>query len=212
MNLILYSSPTSPFVRRIHVALKRISIAYQFENVGNLFPPSENFLNINPLGLIPALKIENNEILIESGEILNWVHDKFGGIWPKDFEKCWQEKNFSLLCSGVMTQAVSWRLESVETQIRSHQQKTKEETILRTLNCIQNCQAYEKWEQTSKKHKNIEQKLQLAYQGIYDLGIALDYLNFRLPHLEWEKKFPSFNETLQNLKELEIFSSTAPCL
>ena len=211
MNITkLYSSHTSPFVRRVHLAFRRLGQVYDYEAVGNLFPPSQHFLDINPLGLIPALAIPNNEILVDSTEILCWMDQTYSGVWPKEMHATWMDRRLSALSAGVMTVAVSWRLENIRSDCRTKDQIDRENTILRTLDKIIQTEGFVKWEQRHQKLKENEDPFRLCYQGTFDLAIALDYLLFRLPHLDWQKPFPILREFLDLFGENKSFEETDP--
>jgi glutathione S-transferase len=206
----LYSSSTSPFVRRVHLAFRRLGLSYDFEAVGNLFPPPPQFVAINPLGLIPALHIQGEEVIVDSSEILSWMDQKYGGVWPKEMDAGWRDRRLSALSAGVMTLAVAWRLESVRPSVREADQLEKEGAILATLDKISQGAAFVKLRTSRQKMKESEDPLKYCFQGSYDLAAALDYLLFRLPHLKWAERFDELNELLLDFSENEIFQSTDP--
>ena len=209
-HLKLYSCKPSPFARRVHLALRRLGKTYDFETVGNLFPPSPDFLKVNPLGLIPALEVPREDVIIDSNEILAWLDHKFGGVWPKELNAHWIDRRLSALSAGVMTLAVSWRAESLKDAPRLDDQRDRENAILRALTAIQNTQAFQRWKMQNSKSRNEKDLLKTCYQGSFDLAASLDYLLFRLPHLDWSNRNPELEDFLADFKENDVFMSTDP--
>jgi glutathione S-transferase len=66
----------SPYTRRVAVSLHMLGI--EFEHLGlSVFADAAKMKNINPLIRIPALILEN-EVLIDSAAILDWLDEKVG--------------------------------------------------------------------------------------------------------------------------------------
>jgi glutathione S-transferase len=61
-----------------HLALKATEIAHELVPVGRgdkKLPDGSSFLTVNPLGYVPALKMENGEVLTEGVVILQYIAD-----------------------------------------------------------------------------------------------------------------------------------------
>src|SRR5580698_7537047 len=67
----------SPFVRRVAVSLKVLELPFEHANwsVGRDF---ERIRQKNPLGRVPALVTDDDEILIESAAILDYLDELVG--------------------------------------------------------------------------------------------------------------------------------------
>lgn len=198
-RLTLYQSPTSPFARRVRAALRRLSIAHEEVHVENLFPPPASFLKINPLGLIPALALQGKDPIVDSSVILDFLDDHAGGVWPKELEERWAVKRVSTLATGIMADAVAWRLESVRTDPRAEILASREAAIHATLNPMVDLRARK------------PQWWRKPNQALFDLAISLEYLAFRLGHVDWmEGVAPLYDDLLDAVEEFPAFVDTAP--
>ena len=198
-DVTLYSSPTSPFARRVRIALRQMSLAYDEVTVENLFPPPPEFLKLNPLGLIPVLIAKGFEPIPDSNAILEFLDDHDAQLWPRAPEHRWAAKKLGLLATGILTDAVAWRLESIRPDSRGDILKFRENSIINTLQNLF----------LSKVNYSINGKK--PHQGIIEVGIALQYLSFRLPHLDWETVLNGTDETLWDcLDGIPAFEITMP--
>ncbi len=75
MSLIVYGVPLSPFVRKVRLCLAEKGLDYQLEIIFPFDQPSW-FLELNPLGRIPALK-DKDLILADSSVICQYLEDKY---------------------------------------------------------------------------------------------------------------------------------------
>lgn len=75
--MILIGMFDSPFVRRVAVTLKLYDIRFEHKNwsVGR---DQALIRKYNPLGRVPVLVLDDNEILMESGAILDYLDDRVG--------------------------------------------------------------------------------------------------------------------------------------
>ena len=200
-GLTLHMSPTSPFARRVRVALRRLSLAYEEVAQESLWSAPEAFLAVNPLGLVPALVPRGQEPVLDSSVILDFLDDHSGGVWPKELMERWAAKRVSTLATGVMTDAVAWRVERGRIDPRKDVLAAKEAAILRTL------------AQFAGLDRKRSQWWRKPNQALFDVGIALEYLAFRLPHLESvvERVLEGADEALWNrLDDEDAFVTTRP--
>ena len=78
--MILIGQYDSPFVRRVAVALRLYRFAYD-HRPWSTFGDADKLAAYNPLRRVPALILEDGEVLIESGAILDYLDDRVG---PED--------------------------------------------------------------------------------------------------------------------------------
>ena len=86
--LRLYSYFRSSAAYRVRIALNYKGIEYKQIPV-NLVDDEQNskeYLAINPLGLVPALKLADDTIITQSTAILEWVEEQYPepGLYPHD--------------------------------------------------------------------------------------------------------------------------------
>ncbi len=85
--LKLYYSPGTSSMAS-HIMLEEVGAAYETQPI--LFPKgeqqSEAYLKVNPHGKVPALQLEDGQILTENIAILSYIAKSFAGakLWPCD--------------------------------------------------------------------------------------------------------------------------------
>jgi glutathione S-transferase len=78
--LILRSSPASPFGRKVKIAAAVLGLSERIEVVvADTNDPNEPLRRQNPLGKIPALILENNEVIYDSAVIVEYLDWLAGG-------------------------------------------------------------------------------------------------------------------------------------
>jgi glutathione S-transferase len=75
--MILVGQYDSPFVRRVAISLRVLGFAYQHDT-RSVFADFDAMRNINPLGRIPSLVLDDGETLIDSAAILDWLDQLVG--------------------------------------------------------------------------------------------------------------------------------------
>ena len=72
--IILRSSPASPFVRKVRIAIQMLGLSDRVEIVdADLQNAAEPLLEQNPLGKIPALILEDGRVLYDSFVIIDYL-------------------------------------------------------------------------------------------------------------------------------------------
>lgn len=71
----LYSRPLSPYSARVRVALHAKGLAFQHEIVEMGWSKNPAFLEVNPLGRVPVLELDDGTRLIESSAIVEYLDD-----------------------------------------------------------------------------------------------------------------------------------------
>jgi glutathione S-transferase len=75
--MILVGQYDSPLTRRIAISLDLLGIAFT-RDTRSVFGDFDALRALNPLGRIPALVLDDGEVLIESGAILDWLDRTVG--------------------------------------------------------------------------------------------------------------------------------------
>lgn len=75
--MILVGQYDSPYTRRVAITLRLFGIAYEHDT-RSVFGDFDEMRKINPLGRIPSLILDNGEVLIESGAILDYLDELVG--------------------------------------------------------------------------------------------------------------------------------------
>jgi glutathione S-transferase len=106
--MILRSSPTSPFGRKVKLAAHALGLMDRIEIV-NAAPadPSDSLRNENPLGKMPALLLEGGDALYDSRVIVEYLADLAGDrtLLPKGADR-WEALRLQALADGMADAAI----------------------------------------------------------------------------------------------------------
>lgn len=75
--MILIGQYDSPFVRRVAISLRVSGFAYQHDT-RSVFADFDAMRQVNPLGRIPSLVLDDGDVLIDSAAILDWLDQCVG--------------------------------------------------------------------------------------------------------------------------------------
>jgi glutathione S-transferase len=179
MPLTLRSSPSSPFVRKVNVAVAVLGIsdqmALEVAVTKNLEP---SLLSQNPLGKIPALVLEDGRVLYDSRVIMDYLNTVAGGsIIPEDTDEKFNALTLAALADGIMEAAL---LVVYEGRYRPDQEPyapwldMQREKIRRGLVSLET---------------NLP-ALATVTVGTIGLACALEYIDFR-GQFNWRDDFPN---------------------
>src|SRR3954462_3781639 len=73
-NGTLYITPRSPFARRVRVAFLENEIAFREVVLDLIKNPHPEYLKINPLKKVPALRLSTGELVVDSNQILHVLY------------------------------------------------------------------------------------------------------------------------------------------
>src|SRR5689334_664548 len=77
----LYFSKTSPYARKVRIAIEELGLADQVEEiVADPFAPTAELLEANPLSKVPTLVTERNEAVPDSRLILDYLSHRKSGL------------------------------------------------------------------------------------------------------------------------------------
>ena len=109
----LIGSLTSPFVRKVRVVLAEKKIECEFE-IDSPWTPETNVPNINPLGKIPVLVLDDETLLFDSRVISEYLDNVAPNnkLMPAPNRERTEVKRWEALADGVCDAAVAALLES----------------------------------------------------------------------------------------------------
>ncbi|MFA5940351.1 MAG: glutathione S-transferase N-terminal domain-containing protein [Sinimarinibacterium sp.] len=196
----LFSSKTSPYSRKVRVALVELGIADQVEEViADPFNPPPELLAANPLSKIPTLVTDRGEALPDSGLILEYLQSRHSGIAPLPRgSRRWAALRMQQVAEGVIDAAVATVLEKrrPESIVYAPFLDRQAEAIRRSIELLE-----------------LEARgLSLEMPGVVEIttGVALAYLDFRMPYLEWRKTAPALAVWHAAFSERPSMQQTAP--
>lgn len=196
----LYGSLTSPYVRKIRVMLKEKAIPCDFIVEGPA-DPGGHVPALNPLGKVPVLVRDNNEVLFDSPLIADYL-DSLNGepLIPRGGEERWQVLRWHALGQGVLDAVVARLME-----VRRPPEKQSAEIVTRQESKII---AALKYADSAKKGPAylVGERFSLADLA---LGVALEYIDFRFPH-DWRSQHPRLAHWLAGISTRGSFAETVP--
>ena len=75
--MILVGQYDSPFVRRVAISLRVSGFVYQHDT-RSVFADFDAMRQVNPLGRIPSVVLDDGDVLIDSAAILDWLDQSVG--------------------------------------------------------------------------------------------------------------------------------------
>ena len=195
----LFYSTNSPYARKCRVVVMEKNLASRVELVNvNPMENSAQLLAVNPLGTVPALITDQGLHLCDSTAICEYLDSL-----PSDAPALLPEPKarecvlaFVAMSDGMMDAAVACVLEGrrpPEFQYPMWRER-KEAAILRTI---------EKFSAIDMTHTPLS-------MGSIGLAVALEYVSFRLPHLNWQEKHPRLAEWQAHVSKRESLQTTQP--
>jgi glutathione S-transferase len=196
----LFLSQRSPFARRIRLALKRLDLPFE-ERVVNVFEENPDLLAANPLGMVPALLTPDGLSLFDSAMILEYLHDVSGGIWPSSTREKLIVRQTAALAAGLIQSTVAFFQETAMHEAPSPMwAKDHYLTVVNTLR---------EMERTPEIFWLRDGKLT---QAGWDLAVAIDYLEIRIPDLSLAEPYPSLIKLHALANQDAQFRETKPKL
>lgn len=194
----LYYSPNSPYARKCRIVTleKGLQKQVEFVQVDPWANPPE-LLKVNPLGKIPALVTDEGMALCESPVICEYLDMLSPEIKLLPPAERLQILGVSALADGIMDQAVAWVIETMKRPADKQWPvwvKRQEDGIMRTIGLI-------------APHASKEDPLSV---GTIALAVALAYVSFRMPHLNWRGAHPNLAEWLDNFEKRPSMQATRP--
>ncbi len=196
----LFYSPNSPYARKCRVAIIEKAVEHRVELVSVM--PSDNppeLLEVNPLGTVPALLLSSGRTLCESPVICEYMDNIAGRniLFPNGKNERFEALSLAALADGVMDAAVACVMEGRRPEEKRYPAwiERKEKAIMRTISELA------KYDFNEKSTFHI---------GGINCAVALSYVKFRLPHLDWEKEHESLASWLEFINKRHSMLETAP--
>jgi glutathione S-transferase len=195
--LKLIYSPFSPFARKVRVVLAEKGLEEQVEGLvvdPMLDPPA--LTDHNPISQVPALILADGTALFDSPVICGYLDSlsEAPRLLPSGDDH-WRVRRAEASADGIMELAVKLRQEALRPE--SHRSP---DYIARWRRCA--VRALDALERTEGS-------------GGLDLGeialvVALDYVDFRQPDLDWRAGRPNLLARWRRLEARPSFRATAP--
>lgn len=201
----LIGSRTSPYVRKVRIVLaeKKLDCKFVEENV---WAEATTIGDVNPLGKVPALVLEDGSVVYDSRVIVEYLDtlSPVGRLIPGNGRERAEVRTWEALADGTMDAAATARLE--QTWPGRADGERSQAWIDRQL---------------GKVHTAIEAMAKGlgddpwfcgAHLTLADIavGAALGYVEFRFPEIGWRASHPNLARLQDKLMQRQSFQDTAP--
>ncbi|WP_300453351.1 glutathione S-transferase [Accumulibacter sp.] len=198
----LIGSLTSPYVRKARIVLAEKKIDYDFE-VDSPWAPETEVTNVNPLGKIPILVLDDNTVLFDSRVIVEYLDNVAPNnkLMPGPNRERSEIKRWEALADGVCDAAALVFLEKKRPPIQQSSDwiARQEDKIIRSLEFMSDELGENGW--CMGTHFSLAD---------VTVGCALGYLRFRFPEIDWQNKHSNLARLYDKLMRRSAFVETVP--
>jgi glutathione S-transferase len=198
--LLLRSSPLSPFVRKVRMAILRLGLAERITIVrADPMNPGDALREDNPLGKIPALVTDEGKAIYDSRVILEYLDHRAGGgiIIPDGWPARQEVLTLQALADGILDAAV---LIVYETRHRPLEIRHPPWLDYQRGKIVRGLEAFAKTPAPPARF-NV---------GTIAASSVLGYLDFRR-QVDWRKEFPALVPWLEAFRAAHPeFDATTP--
>ncbi len=198
----LIGSHTSPFVRKVRIVLAEKKMEYEFV-IDSPWQEGSAVPDINPLGKIPVLLLDDETPLFDSRVIVEYIDNitPNSKLFPTPNRERTEVKRWEALADGICDAAAAAYLEA--KRARGEQSpdwiKRQRDKVRRGLTFMS----------AELGEKNFCMGTRFSMADIA-LGTALGYLDFRFPDIEWRENLPNLARLHTELMRRPSFADTLP--
>ena len=198
----LIGSLTSPFVRKVRIVLAEKKIDYEFV-IDSPWSPESGVANLNPLGKIPVLALDDDTSLFDSRVISEYLDNVAPNnkLMPTTNRERTEVKRWEALADGISEAAglVFLERKRPEAQQSADWIERQQEKITRGLEYMSNQLGESPW-------------CMGTHMTLADIatGCALGYLAFRFPEIDWRATHPNLARLYDKLMQRPSFAETLP--
>jgi glutathione S-transferase len=198
----LFASLTSPYARKIRIVLAEKRLSFDLV-VDSPWEANTRVPDVNPLGKVPALVTDDGEVFFDSPVIAGYLEtlNVAPHLLPADALEAVRVRQTEALADGIADAAVAIVFESrrPEAQRSDAEIARQQDKIERSLAELERRAAGRHW----LHGDNIS-------LGDIAVGVALAYLDLRLPQFDWRTSQPLLTALAARLFERASFVDTRP--
>ena len=200
--LKLIASPTSPYVRKVRIALAEKKIEYQMVE-STPYDPGNPVHAWSPLGKVPVLVLDDGTNLFDSRVIVEYIDtvSPVSRLIPEPNRQRIEVRRWEALADGICDAALAIVLESR----RPAKQQSKEWIERQRQKVVAG---------VAELARELEEKTWCDGESytLADIatGCALGYLDLRYPDLDWRRDYPNLARLAEKLAKRPSFQETAP--
>jgi glutathione S-transferase len=198
----LIGSLTSPYARKVRIVLAEKKIEYSFE-LDSPWAPDSKICDVNPLGKIPVLVLDDSTVLFDSGVIVEYIDSVAPNnkLMPESNRERAEVKRWCSVADGICDAAALIFLENKRPKAQQSSEwiSRQEDKITRSL------------EYMSKELGDTSWCMGTHF-SLADVatGCALGYLAFRFADIDWGEKYPNLARLYAKLMLRPTFADTVP--
>jgi glutathione S-transferase len=198
----LIGSHTSPFVRKVRIVLAEKKIEYEFV-IDSPWLADSKVPDINPLGKIPVLMLDDETPLFDSRVIVEYIDNVTPNnkLFPAPNRERTEVKRWEALADGVCDAAVAALLEGKRAK-----KEQSADWIVRQRGKVMRGLEFMA-EELGDKVFCMGTHFSMADIAV---GTALGYLSFRFPDIDWRASHPNLAKLYDKLMQRPPFADTVP--
>lgn len=199
----LFHSGTSPFVRKVSIALRESGLFDRVEHISVVvspFAPGDDVPAQNPLGKVPCLVLDNGSALYDSRVICRYLAAlaPTANLYPEG-EALWAALTLEATADGIMDAAVSM----------AYEQRTRPED--KVFDGWLDAQ----WLKIDRAMSVLEAKWMPALNGtpnlpVLSIAAALQYIDMRHDARNWRGSHPVLATWLAGITDRPSLAETVP--
>lgn len=200
----LVYSPASPFARKIRIAAMELGLFDKIEFVSPIkaIPVTENeeyARNVSPLRKIPALILDDGNVIVDSYVIAEHLDELAGGkLIPASGPAKWQVKTDHSILQGMLDALLLCRYEKMLRPKEFLWAEWADDQFKRAWDGLARYEA----------HPDVlTRPLDIVQIGIV---CVLGYLDFRFPDSGWRKTFPKLDAFHEKMMQRDSVKTTLP--
>ena len=182
-HMLLHWSPRSPFVRKVMIAAHECGLADRIQTVRTVVAaatPNIELMKENPQSRLPTLRLADGTVIYDSPVICEYFDTLHSGakLFPEKFPERLIALRRQSLGDGMLDTMLMWRgevLRPAASQSIKHMQAWRLKTKV-SIDALE-----EEADALAASQFSI---------GHIALGVALSYIDFRFPELEWRNGHP----------------------
>lgn len=198
----LIGSHTSPFVRKVRIVLAEKKIEYDFV-IDSPWLADSKVPNLNPLGKIPVLVLDDDTPLFDSRVIVEYIDNVTPNskLFPAPNRERTEVKRWEALADGICDAAATAFLEAKRPKVQQSQ-----DWITRQLEKVSRSLEFMS-EELGDKPFCMGTHISMADLAT---GTALGYLCFRFADINWQETHPNLAKLYDKLMQRPSFAETVP--
>jgi glutathione S-transferase len=196
-------SPASPFARKVRIAAIELGLIEKIEFVPTIVAPAtpnDEYSKINPLKKLPALILDDGDVILDSYVITEYLDELAGGgkLIPATGATRWRVKSEHSLLQGMLDSMLLCRYEGA----------------VRPQGLQWQAWSDDHWNRAWNGMARFEKRLDVLSRplDVVQIGLVcvLGYADFRFPDCGWRAAYPRLDAFHQKMLERPSVKISVP--